>query len=95
MDSRGLEGIHRELQRHEEILQSNGISLRTLSEILHNLEVQQQEQYNKIMSILEAHGEKISEIEMDCYKIKHYVQYTSEDYTSDTMTQQTSGQGRR
>jgi hypothetical protein len=29
---------------------------------------------------------------MDCYKIKHFVQYTSEDYTSDSMTQQTTSQ---
>jgi hypothetical protein len=86
MDSRGLKGIHGELQRHEEFLQSNGISLRTLLEILHNMEVQKQEQYNKIMSILEAHGEKILEIKMDCCKIKRYVQYTSEDYTLDSTT---------
>lgn len=91
MDSQDLRRIHRDLNRHEELLQSNGISLRIFSEILHNMEMQQQEQYDKIMSILEAHGEKISEIKMDCYKIKHSVQYTSEDYPSNSTTQQTSG----
>lgn len=58
MDSQDLRDIHRDLNRHEELLQSNGISLRIFSEILHNMEMQQQEQYDKIMSILEAHGEK-------------------------------------
>jgi hypothetical protein len=35
---------------------------------------------------------KISKIEMDCYKIKRYVQYTSKDYTSESTTQQPPGQ---
>jgi len=47
-----------------------------------------------MMSILEAHGENISKIEMDCYKIKKSIQYTSKDYTSDSTTQQTSRQAK-
>jgi hypothetical protein len=38
---------------------------------MHNLERSQQEQFGKIMEILGNHGENISEIEMECYKIKH------------------------
>jgi len=51
--------------------------------------MQQQEQYDKIMNILEAHEEKISEIKMDCYKINHFIQYINEYYTPHSMTQQT------
>ena len=29
---------------------------------------------------------------MDCYQIKQFIQYTSEDYISDSTTQQTTSQ---
>jgi len=66
---------------HEELLQNNGISMRTLSNFIHNPEVQQLEHYNKIMGILQEHKGKFSSIEMDFYKLKHVVGYISEDYT--------------
>jgi hypothetical protein len=40
MEPRESEDIHRKLQRHEEHLQNNDITMRTLSYFIHNLEVQ-------------------------------------------------------
>jgi hypothetical protein len=77
--SRDLRGICRVLRRHEETLLSNGISLRSFSIIIHNLEKKQQEQYDKIMSTMGEYGEKISEIEVECYKLRCSVQYISNE----------------
>ena len=90
MDSEKTEDVHRQYQRHGEDLQSNDISMRTLSDLVHKLEAQQQKQFQKIMGILEEHGEKISILEMDCYKLKQVVCYTSEEYTSNIEDQRTN-----
>jgi len=57
------------------------------------MERQKQEQYNKIMGILEKYGGKISEIEMDCYKLKCSIQYESDMCTSNNAsTRPSTGQ---
>jgi hypothetical protein len=86
MDPQDFREVCRILRRHKEALSNNDLSIRSLLSIINNMERKNQEQYNKIMGILEKYGGKISEIEMDCYKLKCSIQYESDTCTSDTAS---------
>jgi hypothetical protein len=58
MEPQDIIDVHKVLRRHEESLVNNENSLRSLFAIMHNMEMKQQEKYERIMGTLGEYGEK-------------------------------------